>query len=111
MMAGPVSRVELVARRRPDLDQGYLDYGVYAGEQLVGRIYQMRSDQWTWAINTVMIDATAGAGMSGHAASMSQAQAALRLAFNRWCDWALAMPESDLKYGPLDRNLKAIGLR
>lgn len=111
MMAVPANRFELVARRGPDLDQGYPDYSIYAGAQLVGRIYQARDDQWNWAINSVMIDATAGAGMSGSARSMSDAQAAFRPAFDRWLQWALAVPEADLKYGPLDRNLKAVGAR
>lgn len=103
--------VELVARRQPDLDQGYPDYQVYAGAQIVGRIYQSSPTQWCWAINSVMIDSTAGGGMSGYAANMEEAQRRLRPAFDRWLVWALAIPPSDLKYGPLDRNLKAIGMR
>ena len=59
-----------------------------------------------------MIDSTAGAGMAGYAESMEEAQRLLGLAFDRWLvAWALAIPGSDLKYGPLDRNLKAIGIR
>jgi hypothetical protein len=110
-MAEPFSGIELVARRRPDLDQDYPDYGVYAGEQLVGRIYQTREDQWVWAINTVMIDSSAGAGMAGYAPSMEEAYRSLRSACDRWLSWALAIPQSDLKYGPLDKNLRAIGVR
>ena len=105
--------VELVARRQPDLDQDFANYHVFAGGQIVGRIYlQARSpDQWRWAINSVMIDSTAGAGMAGYAESMEDAQRMLRLAFERWLAWALAIPPSDLKHGPLERNLKAIGVR
>jgi hypothetical protein len=86
---------------------------VYAGSQIVGRIYQQaRSpDRWRWAINSVMIDSTAGAGMAGYAESMEDAQRLLRPAFDRWLAWALAIPPSDLKHGPLERNLKAIGVR
>jgi hypothetical protein len=103
--------VVLVARRQPDLDQGFPDYHVYAGGQTVGRIYQSAQEQWCWAINCVMIDSTAGGGMSGYAASMEEARRRLRPAFDRWLSWALAIEPSDLKYGPLDRNLRAIGLR
>jgi hypothetical protein len=110
-MAGPISRVQLVARRMSDLEQTFPDYGVYAGAQLVGRIYQSRAGQWNWAINNITFDATVGRRMSGYATSMAGAQAALLPAFNRWLDWALAIPRKDLKYVPLDRNLKAIGVR
>jgi hypothetical protein len=81
-------------RRQTDLDQGYADYHVYAGSQIVGRIYQQaRSpDQWRWAINSVMIDGTAGAGMAGYAESMEEAQRLLRPAFDRWLEWAQAIP-------------------
>jgi hypothetical protein len=105
--------VELVARRQPDLDQGHPDYSIYAGAQLVGHIYQQaRSpEHWRWAINTVMIDNTAGAGMAGYAPSMEEAHRSQRSAFDRWLSWALATPQSDLKYGPLDKNLRAIGVR
>lgn len=105
--------VELVARRQTDLDQDFANYHVFAGSQIVGRMYQQaRSpDRWRWAINSVMIDSTAGAGMAGYAESMEDAQRLLRPAFDRWLAWALAIPESDLKYGPLDKNLRAIGAR
>jgi hypothetical protein len=68
-------------------------------------------EQWRWAINSVLIDSTAGAGMAGYAESMEDARSHLRHAFERWLAWALAIPPSDLKYGHLDRNLRAIGLR
>ena len=105
--------VVLVARRQPDLDQDFANYYVFAGGQIVERIYQQaRSpDQWRWAINSVMIDSTAGAGMAGYAASMEEARRLLRQAFDRWFAWALAIPPSDLKYGPLDKNLGTIGMR
>ena len=106
-----VTRIDLIARRQADLDQGYPDYHVYAGAQLVGRIYQMDAMQWFWGINTVMIDATAGAGMSGYAASLEEAQTRFRPAFDRWLALAVAIPLSDLKRAVIDRNLKAIGLR
>ena len=67
--------------------------------------------QWFWGINTVMIDATAGAGMSGYAASLEEAQTRFRPAFDRWLALAVAIPLSDLKRAVIDRNLKAIGLR
>ena len=46
--------IELIARRRQDLEGGYPDYHVYAGEQLVGRIHQCHStasrEHWFWGI-------------------------------------------------------------
>ena len=106
-----VSDIALVARRQPDLDQGHLDYHVYAGSQLVGRIYEIAPGHWKWAINSVMLDATTDIQGGGYAASMEEAQSSLRPSFERWLAWALAVPASDLKFGPLDRNLKAIGVR
>jgi hypothetical protein len=56
-------RIELVARREPDLQSGHPDYSVWAGEQRVGRIYQQRSqgrEQWFWGRNTVTLDLTVG---------------------------------------------------
>jgi hypothetical protein len=106
-----VSGIALVARRQHDLDQGHLDYHVYAGSQLVGRIYEIAPGHWRWAINSVMFDATTDIQGAGYAASLEDAQSCLRPVFERWLAWALAVPASDLKYGPLDRNLKAIGVR
>lgn len=92
--------VELVARRQPDLDQGYADYHVYAGSQIVGRIYQATPAQWCWALNSLMIDSTAGAGMSGYAASMEEARQMLRPAFDRWLTWALAISPTESEIRP-----------
>ena len=58
-----------------------------------------------------MFDATTDIQVAGYAASLEDAQSYLRTVFERWLAWALAVPTSDLKYGPLDRNLKAIGVR
>ena len=59
----------------------------------------------------MMFDATTDIRVAGYAATMEEAQSCLRPVFDRWLAWALAVPTSDPKYGPLDRNLKAIGVR
>ena len=38
------SPIQLVAKREEDLQGAMPDYAVYAGEQLVGRIYQMHQE-------------------------------------------------------------------
>ena len=46
--------IELIARRKEDLHNGHPDYYVYAGTQLVGRIYRTHlnatADQWFWGV-------------------------------------------------------------
>ena len=106
------SRIELVARRQEDLHQGFPDYHVYAGNQLVGRIYQTHfnstSGGWFWGVNALMADLSVGAVMHGYAADLSDAKAKLRAAFHRWIEWAEAMPTDDLKYPSIAAQLKAM---
>ena len=63
--------VALVAKRQEGLHGGKPDYFVYAGSQLVGRIYQTHlkgsSENWFWGINGLTVDVTVGAVMQGHA--------------------------------------------
>jgi hypothetical protein len=110
--------VEPVARRQPDLDQGYGDYSIYAGAQLVSRIYQQAPspEHWRWAINTVMIDAPLAPGgldmlrpwkrLDGRCGRRSTAGFPGRWRYRN--PMALAIPQSDLKYGPLDKTLKRL---
>ena len=62
-------RIELIARRGQDLQGGYPDYHVYAGEQLIGRIHQCHSTasraHWFWGMHTVTIDLTVGVPAQG----------------------------------------------
>ena len=96
-----VERVGLVAKRQKELHGGKPDYFVYAGSQLVGRIYQTHmtgsSENWFWGVNSLTVDVTVGAVMHGHASDLLDAKAKLRTAFNRWIEWAEAMPRDDLK--------------
>ena len=50
-----MNHIRLVAKRQDDLPGGKPDYLVYAGSQLVGRIYQTHltgsSETWFWGIN------------------------------------------------------------
>lgn len=103
--------VQLIPRRQPDLQQGFRDYHIYAGEQRVGRIYQTHKTGWWWGINSVMLDMTVGVVLQGYVGTQQEAQKNLRTAFDVWLAWALAMPASDLKFEQIDKNLKAIGVR
>jgi hypothetical protein len=62
-------RIDLVAKRQEELHSGKADYHVYAGAQLVGRIYQTHltgsSENWFWSVNGLMVDRTVGAVMQG----------------------------------------------
>jgi len=106
------SRIELVARRQEDLRQGHLDSHVCAGQQLVGRIYHTHfvktANSWFWGINSLTVDLSVGAVMSGFARDLLDAKAQLRAAFDRWLEWAEAMPKDDLKYPSIAAELKAM---
>ena len=107
-----VKIVGLVAKRQEDLHGGKPDFFVYARSQLVGRIYQTHltgtSATWFWGINGLMVDVTVGAAMHGHASDFEDAKAKLRGAFERWTEWAAAMPIDDLKYPTIAAELKAM---
>ena len=85
---------------------------VYAGQQLVGRIYHTHfvktANGWFWGINSVTVDLSVGAVMSGFARDLLDAKAQLRAAFDRWLAWAEAMPKDDLKYPSIAAELKAM---
>jgi hypothetical protein len=106
------SRIELLARRQEDLSQGCPDFHIYAGNQLVGRIYQTHftdlSQGWFWGINGLTVDLSIDAVMHGHAAGFSEAKTKLRAAFNSWVEWAEAVPKDDLKYPSVAAQLKAM---
>jgi len=106
------SRIELVARRQERLSQGYPNFHIYAGSQLVGRIYQTHytglSQGWFWGINGLTVDLSIGAVMHGYAAGFSEAKTKLRAAFNSWVEWAEAVRKDDLKYSSVAAQLKAM---
>ena len=107
-------RIVLIARREKDLQDGQPDYSIWAGEQRVGRIYRKhrRGDRelWFWGINSVTSDMTVGDPMQGlDAASFEDARARLRVAFDHWLAWALAIPRGDMKYERLSTELKKMG--
>jgi hypothetical protein len=62
---------------------------VYAGEQLVGRIYckLRRSDveQWFWGVNALTVDRTIGIAMHGYATDLDDAKDKLRRHSRRGC--------------------------
>ena len=49
---------------------------------------------------------TVGATMQSHAKDLQDAKAKLRTAFDRWLEWATAMPAEDLKQPRLVAELK-----
>jgi hypothetical protein len=55
--------IVLVAKRQEDLQQGKADYLVYAGQQLIGRMYQTNliHENWFWGVNGLTVDLTVGA--------------------------------------------------
>ena len=81
-------RVALVAKRQGDHHGGKPDYWVYAGSQLVGRMYLTHltgsSDNWFWGINGLTVDLSVGAVMHGHASGLNDAKAKLRAGFDEW---------------------------
>jgi hypothetical protein len=105
------SRIELVARRQEDLSQGYPDFHVYAGNKSVGRIYQTHFDStsagWFWGVKALTVDLSVGSAMHG-SATLADAKTKLRAAFDRWIEWAEAMPRDDLKYPRIAAELKTM---
>jgi hypothetical protein len=105
-----LNHIDLIPRRQEDLHGNRPDYLVYAGAQLVGRIYQTHLSglgaSWFWGVNGLTVDMTVGATMHGHAADLQDAKAKLRTAFDRWHQWAMAMPADDLKHPRLAAELK-----
>jgi hypothetical protein len=84
----------LVLRRNPrgSLVERQADHLVMSGKLQVGRIYQRgtatRVDgQWLWALNGVSPGCDA-ARLAGTAASLEQAQSALRENWDKWLAWA-----------------------
>lgn len=107
---GSASPIQLVAKRQGDLRGDRPDYSVYAGEQLVGRIYQMHNERWFWGVNAVTFDMSVGSPMHGFARDLDDAKARLRAAFGRWLLWARAMPQTDLKHPHIAEELRNISL-
>jgi hypothetical protein len=103
------SSTHLIAKRQKDLQGGWPDYAVYAGEQLAGRIYQMHDKSWFWGVNALTVDMTVGAVMHGYATGLDEAKAKLRAAFERWLVWARAVPASDLKHPRIAAELRNMG--
>jgi hypothetical protein len=104
-------RVVLIAKRNHDRDRP--DYGIFAGPQLVGRIYQhyraSTSETWWWGLNTITFDSTVGDPMKGYADSLPKARAAFREAFDRYLAWGLALPQWDPKKAVVAAQLKKMG--
>ena len=106
------TRIELFAMRQKDLHSGKPEYHVYAGAQLVGRIYQTHlsgSENWVWSVNAVTLDMTIGAAMHGYATGLYDAQAKLQAALERWLAWAQTIPLTDLKYPHIQAELRKMG--
>jgi hypothetical protein len=108
----PMNRqIELVARREA-MSSGYPNYGVFAGEQRVGRIYQMYTvggrERWFWGLNTIT-DMKFDVLTEGHADSFADARTNLRVAFDQWLERAFAMPRSNMKYPRITIELKKMG--
>jgi hypothetical protein len=105
--------IELRPVRQEDLQGGHPDYHIYAGTQLVGRIYRhvMLSDrqQWFWGVNAVLLDATIGRPMHGYATDLDDAKHKVRQAFDAWLAWALSIPGDDPKHQRLAQQLAAAG--
>jgi hypothetical protein len=105
--------IDLVAKLNRSCDRP--DYDIFAGEQLVGRIYLMHvtsnTESWCWGLNTITFDSSIGPPemTRGYSDSLAKAQASFRVAFDRWLEWARALPSWDLKHKKVWRQLKNMG--
>lgn len=104
--------MELIARRVQDHD--FPDFHIFAGEQLVGRIYRYHVtspvEAWWWGISMICIDATFEHQSKGYTKSFEEARAAFRIAFDQWLAWAQAVKVWDPKRRQIDENLRKIGV-
>jgi len=110
-----MSGVELIPRREQDLVGGFPDYAIWAGAQLIGRIYQRHAigghEYWFWGINAVTCDPAVGVPTHSHnATSMADALASFRAAFEAWLEWAKVMPAEDLRFKRVQAELEKIGV-
>lgn len=102
----PAERIELVSRREPEtVVGGGPDYLIYAGDRLVGRIYQ-RAEQWFCGVQGIFTSMKIG---QLHGLAKSLAKQRLRSAFDVWLAWALAAPSSHLSYATIRRDLTKRG--
>jgi hypothetical protein len=109
-----VNRIDLIAKRQEDdLHNGHPDYHVYAGRQMVGRIYKTHltatKDNWFWGINAITWDMSLGEVMHGSATGLDDAKMKLRATFEKWLVWALAIPATDLKHPHIAEELSKMG--
>jgi hypothetical protein len=104
----PPPSIDLVARRNHTRDKP--DYDIFAGEQLVGRIYLMhvtsKAESWWWGLHTICFDSTTRGTMKGYTDSFEKARAEFRVAFDAWLAWAVALPVWDPKQRDLGPQLK-----
>ncbi|WP_068018928.1 hypothetical protein [Rhodoplanes sp. Z2-YC6860] len=101
-------------QRQDDLHGGRPDYHIYAGEQMVGRIYKTmmagNTEAWFWGVNGLTADLSIGP-MYGHTETLEEARAKLRETFDRWLAWARSVSKDDLKYRDITTELWRMGER
>lgn len=111
-MAMIAPRIELIARRQEDLQNGNPDYHVFAGVRLVGRIYKTHMhavDQWFWGLNGVWSSAEIGIALHGNAIGFEESKTRLRAAFDAWLPWILRIGPEHPSYAAIRTQLKEIG--
>jgi hypothetical protein len=103
--------IELSAKLNRTRDRP--DYDIFAGEQLVGRIYLLhvtsKTESWWWGLHTVCLDSTVPGRMKGYTDSFENARTSFRDAFDAWLAWAIALPVWDAKQREIGPQLKKIG--
>jgi hypothetical protein len=109
----PPPYVEIVAKLDRTKDRP--DYAIFAGKQLVGRIYRVylssTTETWWWGLHTITFDSSMGPPETtkGYTNSLPWAQESLGAAFDHWLAWARAVPRGDMKYERISVELKTIG--
>ena len=66
-------------------------------------------ESWVWSMDGVTVDPTVGVPTRGYADSIAAATAEMRVALERWLEWARAIPREDAKYSLIMLELMAIG--
>lgn len=71
-------------------------HAIRSGMELLRRLMQ----------EGLTVDITVETVMQGHASGLDDVKVKLRAAFERWLEWALAMPSTDLKHPSISSEIK-----
>ena len=74
------------------VDKDRVDYSVFSGEWLIGRIYERRGSpddvRWVWSLHGIALSKPLGIHSDGGAATLEAAKAEFQASWRRWLEGA-----------------------